>query len=210
MAENYIPSGRTSAVNKDGVVYQLQTEYVRHPKTRVVTTIFTQGQVLHKVEKEVTTVVSTIEEMHRVEDFIVGQHREISQIIKERGLPTNPPPEEKNKFFSDRAPAAKLKAVSGIERVYVVTNDGHIMGDKNTTSQFKKMFKHIFRELPEMLKVFTAIPGREERREVGIYEVEPNRILLVSTGREYYLILIKPETNYRNLASAIHEILGIT
>jgi len=209
MAENYIPSGRTSAVNKDGIVYQLQTEYVRHPHTRVVTTIFTQGQVLHKIEKEVSTAVTTIDEMHRVEDFIKGQHREISLIIKERGLPTKPADSEKKRFFSDSAPASRLKEVPGIERVYVVTKDGHIVGDKSTTTQFKKMFRHVFRELPEMLKVFTAVPGRENRREKGIYEVEPNRILLVSTGQEYYLILINPGSDYNNLATSINEILGM-
>jgi len=143
--------------------------------------------------------------MHRVEDVIKSQHSEISKIIREKGLPTAPSPPRDgadSKLRSDR-----IALLDGVERVYVVTADGKIVGPQETTKQFQKLFKHVFRELPEMLKVFAALPGSGNRREEGIYEVEPGRILMASTGVEFYLILIRPECNYESLANQLAAIL---
>ena len=205
MSGQYIPAGRTSIVKWGKSEFQLQTEYARHPHPRITTTIFAQGQVLHKVEKSLEKEIETIEQMHRAEDVIKAQHSEISKIIREKGLPTAPPPPrdpEQSKLRSDR-----IGLLDGVERVYVITADGKIIGNQETTRQFQKMFKHVFRELPEMLKVFAALPGSGNRREEGIYEVEPGRILMASTGVEFYLILIRAECDYETLANQLAAIL---
>ena len=90
MAPQYIPAGRTSVVKKGKSEFQLQTEYAGNPQPRVTTTIFSEGRVLHKVEKMISRSVTTIEEMHHIEDIIKSQHLEISKIIREKGLPSVP------------------------------------------------------------------------------------------------------------------------
>lgn len=205
MSGQYIPAGRTSIVKRGKSEYQLQTEYARLPHPRITTTIFSQGQVLHKVEKSLDQEIESIEHMHRVEEVIKAQHLEISKIIRERGLPTTPPPPRdpaQARLRSDR-----IGQLDGVERVYLITGDGKIVGSQETTKQFQKLFKHVFKELPEMLKVFAALPGSGNRREEGIYEVEPGRILMASTGVEFYLILIRPESNYETLAGQLAAIL---
>ncbi|MEZ5359935.1 MAG: hypothetical protein R3F48_14050 [Candidatus Zixiibacteriota bacterium] len=203
MTSHYIPSGRTSVVKRGEATFQLQTEYARMPHPRVTTTIFTSGQVLHKIERPLEGEIDSIERMHEVEEIIKIQHLEVSKTLKERGLPTEPGSrvgEVEKKTRSER-----IRGLNGVERVYMITPEGKMVGDKNTTKDFKKMFKHLFKALPDLISVFAELPG--EGREQGIYEVEPGKILLASTGVEFYLILINSGQSYSVLAPQIKSIL---
>lgn len=184
----------------------MQTEYASRPHPRITTTIFSKGQVLHKIEKVIEKAVESIEDMHEAEDIINVQHREISKIIREKGLPSKPA--EKAQKPATKIRSDEIRNLDEVKKVYIITPDGKISGDKETTREFKKMFKHILKELPEMLNVFTSLPGAE-RREEGLYEVEPGRILIASTGVEYYLILLQPGTEYNTIYPRIKNILNI-
>ncbi len=207
MASKYIPAGRTSIVTKGKTKFQLQTEYAGIPRPRITTTIFSEGQVLHKVEKVISDEVDTIEVMHQVEDVIKAQHLEISKVIRERGLPSAPEsiigsPQEKTR-------SENIAQLDDVEHVFRITADGKIANDRKITGQFKKMFKHVIRELPQMIMVFASLPGKADRREEGIYEIEDGRILLASTGVEFFLILVKPGTAYDSIAPRLKEILDL-
>lgn len=186
--------------------FQLQTEYAGIPRPRVTTTIFSRGEVLHKVEKTIDTAVDSIEAMHRVEEIIKTQHQEISQIIREKGLPIVS--QTLAGLPQGRMRSEQIQHLDGVERVYLITPDGKIVGGKETTKEFRSRFKHIFNALPELITVFSSLPGKGERREEGVYEVEPGRILLASTGVEFYLILIRAGMEYDSLAAQIRTILG--
>jgi hypothetical protein len=207
MAPQYIPAGRTSIVKKGKSEFQLQTEYAAMPQPRITTTIFAQGRVLHKIEKSINRTVETVEEMHLVEDIIKTQHLEISRIIRERGLPSQPDsivdvPQELTR-------SEQMRRMDEVEQVFRITFDGRLADDSQLSDEFKKFFKHIIKELPQMMMVFASIPGKTERREEGIYELEPGRILLISTGIEYFLILLKPGTPYETVAGPLKQIFDI-
>jgi hypothetical protein len=207
MAAQYIPAGRTSLVKKGKTAFQLQTEYASIPRPRVTTTIFTEGRVLHKIEKPIDKDIATVEEMHRVEDIIMAQHLEVSKIIHERGLPTVP--ESVAGTFLERTRSESISQLPEVERVFRITSDGKIADDSQITRKFKKLFKHILKELPEMIMVFASMPGEPGRREEGIYELEAGRILLASTGVEFFLILVKPDSHYDAIAGPLKKILDI-
>ena len=206
MAEQFIPAGRTSSVEKRGVEYQLQTEYARHPRCRVTTTIFSQGRVLHKIERSIESEVNSLERMHEVEDIITAQHLEVSKIVAEKGLSGHA--EKTLKRSEEKIRSSKIQQLEEVERVYLVTPEGKLIGDRETTRKFRKMFRHVLKGLPQILKVFAALPGADHQREEGIYEVEAGRILLASTGAEFYLILLKPKTDYLIIALKIKAILA--
>ena len=199
----YIPAGRTSAIKKGDVVYQLQTEYARLPQPRITTTISSKGQVFHKVEKSVEREVDSIERMHEVEDIIKVQHMEVSRVIREKGMPTDPA--ETRGASESKIRSEQIRRLDEVQMVYLVGADGKLVGDRETTGEFKKLFKHVLRELPDMLRVFAALPGK--RREEGIYEVEPGRILLVSGGSEFFLVLLEAGTAYDIISAKINDIL---
>jgi hypothetical protein len=207
MAPQFIPSGRTSIIEKGELKFQLQTEYAAKPQPRITTTIFSEGQVLHKVERAVEKGIETFEEMHIIEDFIKAQHFEISKVIREQGLPTAAGSDEPEPRQPSRS--VSIRRMEEVEQVFTITADGQIAEDKQVTDEFKRIFKHIFKQLPEMMAVFASLPGQSDRRENGIYEIEPGRILLASTGLEFYLILVKKGTEYNAVANRIKQILQI-
>jgi len=207
MAQQYIPAGRTSIVKKGKTAFQLQTEYAASPRSRVTTTIFSDGRVLHKIEKTIEFPVSSIEEMHRVEDIIKAQHLEVSSIIREQGLPSKPESQKGTPAVKTRS--QQIGQLEEVEMVVRITPEGKIAEDRNISSEFKKLFKHIVRELPQMIRVFASMPGQPDKREDGIYELEEGRILLASTGVEFFLILVKPGTPYPETADRLRKILEI-
>lgn len=207
MAPQFIPSGRTSVVKKGKSEFQLQTEYAGSPQPRITTTIFSEGRVLHKIEKAIEKQITSVEEMHLVEDIIKSQHHEISKIIRERGLPTVPKsqvglPREKTR-------SQRIREMLEVDYVFRITPEGKIAEDGQITGDFKRLFKHVIKELPRLMAVFAALPHDPNQREEGIYEIERGRILFASTGLEFYLILIRPGTEYDAVAGRLKEILGI-
>jgi len=206
MASQYIPAGRTSVVKKGKAEFQLQTEYAGIPHPRVTTTIFADGRVLHKVEKQIAKVIESIDEMHQIEEIINAQHMDVSRTIREQGLPTMP-----DSIAGEVQKKTRLEQMRGlpeVERVFLVSSEGKLVGDRQVTQEFKKMFKHVLRELPELINVFEELPDGEAREE-GIYEIERGRIMLASTGVEFYLILTAPRTPYQPFADKLKNILAL-
>jgi hypothetical protein len=207
MAPQFIPAGRTSIVKRGNSEFQLQTEYAAVPQPRITTTIFSEGQVLHKIEKSINKAVETIEEMHQVEDIMKGQHLEVSKVIRDQGLPSEPDSTEG--IPAPKTRSEMLTELEEVEQVFRITPDGKVADDRKITPIFKKFFKHIIKELPQMIAVFASLPDGSGNREEGIYELERGRILLVSTGVEYFMVLVKPSTDYKTIAEKIRKILDI-
>ncbi len=206
MVSQFIPAGRTSIVRKGKTEFQLQTEYAAIPQPRVTSTIFSQGQVLHKIEKSIDSPIDSIEEMHRIEDIIKFQHSEISKTLRERGVPTAP--SSITGAESELSRLERIRRLEEVERVFLVSSEGKIVDDRHITKDFKKLFKHIFKELPQLITVFASLPGDEGAREEGIFEIEPGRIILISTGVEFYLILVRPGEQSAGIKDNLRKILA--
>jgi len=206
MSPQFIPAGRTSVVKRGRSEFQLQTEYAELPRPRVTTTICTQGKVLHKMEKTIDRNITSIEEMHEVEDIIKTQHLEVSKIIRDRGLTAAATKASGASPFRTRL--ERIGRLEAVERAFLVSTDGKMSGERPILREFKSSFKHIVKALPDLVCVFASVPGPGNRREEGIYEVEPGRILLVSTGVEIYLILVRLGTDYEAIAPQLKEILA--
>lgn len=205
MADQYIPAGRTSRVQTGDAEFQIQTEYAKRPNPRVTTTIFTKGEVLHKIEKALEFAVDSIEQMHRVEDMIKAQHTEVAKIVREKGLPASAAPAEQ---AAQNAPTFdRILFLDEVERVYLVTGDGRLIDPSGETSRVKRAFKHVIRELPTLLNVFASLPGERDTREDGLYEIEQGRIILGSAGTEFYLILLRQGTPYDVVAPKLKRLL---
>jgi len=87
MVTTYIPAGRTSLVKKGGLSLQIQTEYARIPAPRITTTILKNGQVLHKVQRELEYQITSLEEQASTEEIIKRQHMAVvTQLKKHESL----------------------------------------------------------------------------------------------------------------------------
>lgn len=206
MASQLIPAGRTSEVAKGDAKFQIQTEYAGSPRPRITTTIFSQGRVLHKVEKGIEKPIESLEEMHRVEDIIRSQHNQIAKTLRDHGLPSQP-----SSITGAESELSRLELIQLLEEVelaLLVTSEGKISHDRHITKEFKRLFKHIVKELPQLITVFASLQGDDGRREEGIFEVEPGRIILISTGVDFYLILLRPGTPGDGIKAKLRKIIA--
>ncbi|HHI02853.1 MAG TPA: hypothetical protein ENL22_04980, partial [candidate division Zixibacteria bacterium] len=80
---DYIPAGRTSRIVQGSTEIQIQTEFASRPNPRLTTSIFSKGQVMHKVEQELQSQITSFEDKIRVEDKLRKQHFEVLKTLKD-------------------------------------------------------------------------------------------------------------------------------
>jgi len=187
-SSNFIPAGRTSLVKRGGSAIQVQTEYAYRPYPRLTTTILDQGQVLHKIERKLDIPIESLEQQSSVEGLIVKQHKEILSILNDNQTfpaPQGAPPLEPAEPLTTRE---RLATVPGVEHIYSLDNQGHFTGAQHG-DHFKQAFTSIFKSIAELMEVFALLPGGQ-MREKGVYEVQRDRLYLVSRGDECYFVTV--------------------
>jgi len=214
MVERYIPAGRTSLVKTGATPLQLQTEYAYHPYPRITTTIQSSGQVLHKVEKRLEKEIGSIEEQQLMEDIMKRQHAEVEAIVRRRPdqlqtETTERPEEPPGAETPDPAETAKsvkdiLREVPGVEHIFRLENSG-LFHSQAVSDQFRKSFAQVFKGLQELLMLFDELPGPGPRRRRGIYEVQRDRLYLISVGNECLFVTVNRVDHQTDYEQALKE-----
>lgn len=216
-ANQYIPAGRTSLVNKSGTALQVQTEYAYRPYPRVTTTILDNGKVLHKVEKKLNKGIDTLEEQSHMEEVIKQQHSEIVAIINEKRETKQEKVvrEEKiqvtdtAKFRIPTEPtlADKLTSIPGVEKVYHLDRAGRFVTPEDV-DYFKSAYPSLYRGLEELIELFMLLPGAEMKRERGVYELERDSLYFVSAGKDFFFIKATRIDHKTDFEKAIKEMIS--
>ncbi len=223
MVERYIPAGRTSRIKGGPGLLQIQTEYAYHPYPRITTSIQSEGQVLHKIEKRLEAEIATIEEQQQMEEVMRRQHSEVEEIVRrqqEAQAATSPsPPDDTPQDIalteSEPVPPVEmpsqpksvremLREVPGVEHIYRLDNTGEFHGEASG-EQFRKTFSAVFKGLQELLMIFDELPGPGPRRRRGIYEVERDRLYLVSMGEECLFVTVNRVDRDTDYEKALKE-----
>jgi hypothetical protein len=227
---NFIPVGRTSLAQQGGRSLQVQTEYAPRPVPRITTTISHEGQVVHKVERSLDHAVESVDEQSRVERTLRRQHTEIVEIIerspknKQEEVPPESEPamaeyelpgttvdhagipdQEDDSFIASASAFERIKGLPGVQHVYRVDNEGNLIG-KHSSKQFRKAFGAIFKNIEELINLFGRIPGIGLSRELGVCELERDRLYFVSAGLECYFIVVENadiDTDYEEILNVI-------
>jgi hypothetical protein len=212
---DYIPTGRTSLVKKGPVALQVQSEFASRPVRRITTTVLKSGQVIHKIERHLDGPIDTLEEKSRVEEILRKQHAEVLSIIDdnaaqplalpvaasapaddeyddymesvEQGIPEAPAVEQHDRVLTVQD---RLLEIPGMYRVYRLDHEGGFQ-QVELKDEFRKTFGAVFKSLRELISVFAEIPGVGLNRELGVYEIERDRLYLVSSGIEYFICYLK-------------------
>jgi hypothetical protein len=189
-----IPTGRTSLVKRGKLALQVQTEYAHRPYPRITTTVQKSGQVIQKIERNLDRPISSIEEKELLEDRIRKQHAEILGII-EKNRPiaaaiVDTPAESPEVPEVELTTVEKLEALPGRHRVFRLDTDGNFV-DAALSQDFRKAFSPVFKNLRELISVFTEIPGVGLTRESGVFEIERNELYLLSAGTELYFFHVE-------------------
>jgi len=187
---SFIPNGRTSRVRKGKTSLQVQTEYALRPYPRLTTTILNDGQVLHKIEKKLERPIGSSEEQTEIERMIKRQHSEVVAIIEEHTAGKPAMLEVLKTSHSDYLTLAdRLKTIPGVQRIYDLDNEGNFLRHENA-EHFRKAFGVVFKGLRDLIEIFGQIPGITMAREKGVYEVERDRLYLVSCGDEICIVTV--------------------
>ncbi len=79
------PAGRTSSVRALNKVFILQTEFQVKPRTRIVTSVALDGQIIHRVERTYDNGLETEEDLRTAEAAVVSQHQNLAKKMQTNG-----------------------------------------------------------------------------------------------------------------------------
>ena len=205
---NFIPAGRTSLVKRGGTSIQVQTEYAYRPYPRLTTSILNQGQVLHKIERKLERPIENLEQQSDIEGMIRKQHSEILTILKDNPKMVRPAADqslEAEVVEKPKTVSGRLATVPGVEHIYSLDNFGSFAGSHHD-EHFKQAFSAIYKSITDLVEIFSQLPG-ENRREKGVYEVQRDRLYLVSCGEVCYFVTVHRANHEVVYEKAIREAL---
>jgi hypothetical protein len=202
---DFIPAGRTSRIVRENTEIQIQTEYAYRPNPRLTTSLFTNGRIVRKVEKELDRAISSFEDKVRIEDMLRKQHSEVLKIINDKKLTLDFLKQEKSpKPLPIPTPAGKISQIKNVFKVYELDSHG-VFKSETLSEEFKNKYSVIFKGLYDILNIFAQLPGGE--REKGVFEIQKRRLYFASAGREFFFVLIKPSNDNINYESEIKSAL---
>jgi hypothetical protein len=232
---DFIPAGRTSLVDRGKNLYQIQTEYAYRPYARITTSIANNGQVVHKIEKKLEKPIESLDEQSKIEDRIKQQHLEVVGILRHNGSPvdkskqeditvvgtkeqiesneyieTSDEPIEENQFFASNNQGYltlidRFTSIDGVKYVFQLNYKGYLISD-DISSTVKKVYSSVFKNIRSLIDVFSTLPGETITREKGVYEIEREKLYLISAGENFYLIVMDradPDINYEGYLKSI-------
>lgn len=226
---DYIPAGRTSLVDRGKNLYQIQTEYAYRPYARITTSIANNGQVVHKIEKKLEKPIESLDEQTKIEDRIKQQHLEVVSILRNNGKPVVKNQQEditviaKKEDFESNTNLIeneeiitssshgylrlvdRFKNIDGVKYVFQLNYKGHLLS-YDIAPTVNKIYSTVFKNIRNLIDVFSILPGETITRERGVYEVERNKLYLISTGDYFYLVVLDradPDINYEGYLKSI-------
>lgn len=207
---DFIPAGRTTRITKGDKDFTFQTEYAARPNPRLTTSIFTRGQVVYKIENELATQIESIDQKEQVERLLRRQHAQALEIAQKDNFPPSNKGFEGSKtgqipITNPKTYREKIEMVDGVEYIVRLDNNGNFESS-NLSRAFKRNFAPIFNSLNEILDIFMQFPGGN--RERGVYEVERDRLYLISTGKECFFVLTKPTGNIVDYSLELESTIG--
>jgi hypothetical protein len=148
----FLPAGRLSKVEEDGVVIQVQTEFSWRPHYRIATSVSLGGVVIHKVQKDWKDPVETESQQTAVERFLNSQHDEVVSIIESQ---------KQQLVGGQRAGATAgvlqdILAESGVNAAWCLTDNGIISPDSGGRELLPE-YKGILEELISLCSFLTSI-----------------------------------------------------
>jgi len=80
-----VPAGRTSSVRALNKNFILQTEFIAKPRSRIVTSVALDGQIIHKVERTYDSQIENDEELRLAEAAVTTQHQNLAKKMQTSG-----------------------------------------------------------------------------------------------------------------------------
>jgi len=130
----YIPSGRLSAISRDGDKIQIQTEFAVSPHPRLTTSVVFRGQLVHKEESPWDVDTSTPEGQRELEESLKHQHFAVHARVEQGEIELIPrgPMAATEKLAMPEMPAPPRSghpaaSTPGVMRLFIVSRNGDVL-----------------------------------------------------------------------------------
>jgi hypothetical protein len=179
---SFLPAGRLSKVEEDGIVIQIQTEFSPRPHPRIATSVSLDGVILHKVQKDWEAPVETEQQRTALEKFIARQHGEVVSIVES----------QKRQLIvgqRSRSTAAILQEIAGedgINAAWCLTEKGIISPDSGGRELLPE-YKRIFEGLVSLCSFVSSISSVGDAI-MGQIVLQDDSLLVVRKRTRYFIV----------------------
>jgi hypothetical protein len=197
----FLPAGRLSKVEEDGVVIQVQTEFSWRPHPRIATSVSLDGVVIHKVQKDWQDPVETESQQTAVERFINRQHDEVISIIES----------QKQQLVSGQRSGTvagvlqDIMSESGVNGAWCLTDKGIISPDSGGRELLPE-YKGIFEGLISLCSFLTSITSVGEVID-GEIVLQDELLLIVRRNVRCFIVGYDREQEPTELLGRVNAIL---
>lgn len=196
------PAGRTSSVNFEGKVFQVQTEFVTRPNPKVVSSIILNGKLIHKVEMVWKGKLNE-ENQEKLEQFLKKEHESVNRALKKN--PFDFLSGEEGEF---KGQIEKLSLLKEIENPFILRYNGSILYPEKKEDEFLKGLSKI---LAQALRLGQALTDSSKIGEIrsGVLEYPPHKIIWIYYNEKLWAAFLKKgspvDDTIKTMGSLIQE-----
>lgn len=178
----YLPAGRLSKVEEDGVVIQIQTEFSWRPQPRVATSVCLDGVILHKIQRDWEAPVESEPQQRAVENFISRQHDEVVSIIED----------QKSELIRTKRPVgvsailSELIALKGINAAWCLTAKGIISLDSGGRELLPE-YRAVFEGLVSLCSFLSTVQSIGDMID-GKIVLQEDSLLIVNKDERHFIV----------------------
>ncbi len=196
------PAGRTSSVNFEGKIFQVQTEFVTRPNPKVVSSIILDGKLIHKVEKMWKGKLNE-ENQEKLEQFLKKEHESVTRALKKNPFDFLSGEEGE---FKDQI--KKLSLLKEIENPFILRYNGSILYPEKKEDEFLKGLSKI---LAQALRIGQALTDSSKIGEIksGVLDFPSHKIIWVYYNEKLWAAFLKKgspiDDTIKTMGSLIQE-----
>ena len=196
------PAGRTSSVNFEGKIFQVQTEFVTRPNPKVVSSIILDGKLIHKVEKIWKGKLNE-ENQEKLEQFLKKEHESVTRALKKNPFDFLSGEEGE---FKDQI--EKLSLLKEIENPFILRYNGSILYPEKKEDEFLKGLSKI---LAQALRIGQALTDSSKIGEIksGVLDFPSHKIIWVYYNEKLWAAFLKKgspiDDTIKTMGSLIQE-----
>lgn len=210
----FIPSGRLSAVSREGEKIQIQTEFATSPRARVTTSVVFRGQVVHKEETPWTVDTGTPEGQRELEESLKRQHFAVHTQVEQGAIELRPLASDAE-TAEVRMPSVPQPAASGtrhpaadtpgVMRLFIVAKNGDVLAADDSGVPGAS-HTGIFEAAAEFIEFWETSEG--ERFNQMITRHRDVNFLLVRHFGKYWCAELAPDADPDETMGAFVKALG--
>lgn len=195
------PSGRLSKVEKEGKIFQIQTEFYHRPRPKITSTVIFNGETMNKVDTPWEEQLITDEDLRKIEKALRKQHQRVTQMMESQVAKAGKTQPEESPLVKS---FKKLAEIEGVENIAVVDAQGEVLYRDRDSVHMKAMLKLL--SPVTKLATFLSQSTRLGNLVGGQLKLNQERIAWVYQKEQLWGALVNQEIDFDSFFEKAKEI----